>query len=48
MVGISLPSYHPPQQWYVMANATEALPARSQLVHLSGAMLRDPEFAASS
>jgi len=48
MVGVPLPWYHPRQQWYAMANAVEALPPRSKLVHLSGAVLRDPEFVASS
>ena len=48
MVGMPLPWYHPRQQWYAMADAAEALPPQSKLAHLSGAVLRDPEFAASS
>jgi SAM-dependent methyltransferase len=48
MVGVPLPWYHPRQQWYALANTTEALPSRSKLAHLSGAVLRDPEFSASS
>lgn len=48
MVGVPLPWYHPRQRWYALANAAEALPSRSKLAHLSGAVLRDPEFAASS
>jgi len=47
-VGMLLPWYHPRQSWYVMALTMEALPSSSKLVHLSGAVLRDPEFEKSS
>jgi hypothetical protein len=48
VVGMLLPWYHPRQNWYAMALTAEALPPRSKLVHLSGAVLRDPDFAEGS
>jgi SAM-dependent methyltransferase len=42
--GVRLPWYHPRQTWYALAHAAETLPTQSQMVHLSGAVLRDKEF----
>jgi SAM-dependent methyltransferase len=41
---IRLPWYHPRQTWYALAHSAGALPSQSQMVHLSGAVLRDKEF----
>ncbi len=48
LVGMLLPWYHPRQSWYAMALTMDALPPSSKLAHLSGAVLRDPEFEKSS
>lgn len=44
--GVALPWFHPRQTWYAMALSPEHLP-RAGEPHLSGAVLRDPEFRAS-
>lgn len=48
LVGLLLPWFHPRQSWYAMAPTMDALPPISKMAHLSGAVLRDPEFAKSS
>ena len=42
-----LPWYHPRQTWFALAKAKADLIPEEQLRHLTGAVLRDPEFAAS-
>lgn len=42
-----IPWYHPSQTWVVFASAPENLPATDMDRHLSGAVLREPQFAAS-
>jgi hypothetical protein len=39
--GMSLPWFHPRQTWYALAHTADALPTSAQMVHLSGAVLRD-------
>ena len=43
--GVSLPWFHPRQTWYALAHTADALPTPAQMVHLSGAVLRDPMSA---
>jgi SAM-dependent methyltransferase len=47
LAGRALPWFHPRQTWYVLALRPEDLPPADGDKHLSGAVLRDPEFAAS-
>ena len=42
-----LPWFHPRQTWYFFTTEKRRLPNRAMLRHLSGAVLYDPEFAAS-
>lgn len=46
LAGRALPWYHPRQTWYAMARTAADLPDPAQDGHLSGAILRTPEFAA--
>ena len=46
--GVRLPWFHPSPQWYAMAKSPSALPLLAKFSHLSGAVLRQPEFASSS
>jgi cyclopropane fatty-acyl-phospholipid synthase-like methyltransferase len=48
LVGVSLPWYHPRQQWYAIARVRSTLPQLAKFCHLSGAVLRDRELANSS
>lgn len=43
-----LPWYHPRQTWYAIALKKDCLPPASSDIHLSGAVLRDSEFAEST
>ena len=43
-----LPWFHPSQQWYAMAKLPRHLPPAAKFSHLSGAVLSDMDFAASS
>jgi SAM-dependent methyltransferase len=45
--GIALPWFHPRQCWYALAAERDVLPTADQFSHLSGAVLRSDEFAAS-
>jgi hypothetical protein len=45
---VRLPWFHPGQQWYCMAHSWKFLPPQSKFGHLTGAVLREPEFAASA
>lgn len=47
LVGRKLPWFHPRQTWYAIAHSREALPSEGLDRHLSGAVLRDAEFAES-
>lgn len=47
LLGRALPWYHPRQTWYVLAREHAELPAVELDRHLSGAVLRAPDFAAS-
>lgn len=47
LVGRRLPWYHPRQTWYAIASDARALPAPQMDRHLTGAVLRDPEFTPS-
>jgi SAM-dependent methyltransferase len=47
LVGEWLPWFNQ-QDWYIMAASRRTLPPKSKHVHLSGAVLRSREFAASS
>lgn len=47
LLGVELPWYHPRQTWYAIGCTGDALPRPDQLHHLTGAVLRSPEFAAS-
>lgn len=47
LAGVRLPWYHPRQTWYLAAAETASLPGEAELRLLDGAVLRDPEFAAS-
>jgi len=44
---VRLPWFHPRQAWYLAAAETAQLPGEAELRLLDGAVLRDPEFAAS-
>ena len=48
LFGRWLPWFHPSQQWYAMAKSAKHLPAPAKFAHLSGAVLSDGDFAASS
>ena len=43
----SIPWYHPRQQWYLLARDASRLPSQALSLHLTGAVLGDPEFADS-
>ena len=45
LFGALLPWFHPRQFWYAMALNEGGLPSLAKYGHLSGAVLRDPEFA---
>jgi SAM-dependent methyltransferase len=45
--GIAIPWYHPRQVWYVLGRSPRRLPEPSHFVHLTGAVLFDPEFEGS-
>lgn len=47
LVGRQLPWYHPRQTWYMLSRDVRALPLPEWERHLSGGVLRDPEFAES-
>lgn len=47
LAGRRLPWYHPRQTWYALATEPGKLPPPELDGHLSGAVLRDPEFAVS-
>ncbi|WP_096788013.1 cyclopropane-fatty-acyl-phospholipid synthase family protein [Rhodobacter sp. CZR27] len=47
LVSRPLPWFHPRQSWHALAHRVEALPPADQDHHLTGAVLRDAEFAAS-
>lgn len=47
LAGRRLPWYHPRQTWYVLAVDPSKLPSPDWDRHLSGAVLRDPDFEAS-
>lgn len=44
LTGRRLPWYHPRQTWYAIAHTREALPAEHDDIHLSGRVLRAPDF----
>lgn len=44
LCGRCLPWYHPRQTWYAVAARVSDLPPPEYDIHLSGAVLRDPEF----
>jgi SAM-dependent methyltransferase len=46
--GMALPWFHPRQCWYALAVSRADLPATDQFPYLSGAILRSPEFSAST
>ena len=48
LVGRPLPWFHPRQTWFALAASDRQLPPSAKDVHLSGAVLRDRELAASS
>lgn len=48
LFGRRLPWYHPRQSWYALARNGAALPPPEFDRFLAGAVLRDPEFAAST
>jgi Methyltransferase domain len=43
----AIPWYHPRQQWYLLARDPGRLPTAAMSVHLTGAVLGDPDFADS-
>jgi hypothetical protein len=45
LVGQCLPWYHPRQTWFALAYHRGQLPSAADAIHLSGAVLREPEFA---
>ena len=47
LVGRMLPWFHPLQCWYGIARTPEDIPPEAEDIHLVGAVLRDPELAAS-
>ena len=47
LVGKRLPWYHPGASWFCAALEQSSLPADVQLKHLTGAVLRDPQFTDS-
>ncbi len=47
LAAVRIPWFHPRQRWYLGALDAAQLPARDDLVHLRGAVLRDPGFTAS-
>jgi len=47
LIGRSLPWFHPRQTWYAMAISRDAMPPQDLDRHLSGVVLRDPEFRGS-
>lgn len=47
LIGRCLPWFHPRQSWYVMALDPDALPPQDSDRHLSGVVLRDPQFSGS-
>lgn len=44
---MKLPWYHPRQTWFAFTKSRDALPAGNLARYLSGAVLRDPDFAES-
>lgn len=47
LAAVRIPWYHPRQSWYLLAHRPARLPGPVMMRHLSGAVLYDPEFAAS-
>ncbi len=47
LVGRALPWFHPRQTWFAIAHSPTELPAASDDIHLSGAVLRAPELRLS-
>ena len=47
LIGRRLPWYHPRQTWYAIAARSSDLPPPDMDRHLTGAVLRDPEFVKS-
>jgi cyclopropane fatty-acyl-phospholipid synthase-like methyltransferase len=45
---IRIPWFHPRQHWYCLAHSWKLLPPYAKFSHLTGAVLRDPAFSASS
>ena len=47
LTAIRAPWFHPRQHWWLMARDADQLPDQRQLAHLTGVVLRDPDFRAS-
>lgn len=47
LTGVAIPWHHPGASWYLAARRPERLPSAGELVFLRGAVLHDPQFAAS-
>lgn len=47
LVGMAIPWHHPGASWYLAARRPERLPSEQELAFLRGAVLHDPQFAAS-
>lgn len=45
---VPIPWYHPRQHWYLLALDEMRLPGEDMMQHLTGAVLFDPDFAAST